>query len=243
MDIGKSFSFQFEDKDWFIKLGLGALIAVVPILNFAWTGYMVEIMRNVIQRAAAPLPTWDDFAKKFVDGLILFAAGLIYAAPMLLLLCLPLGIIGFSSLLAEEGDLRDVAEVVAGAGGVLFLCLLCLIIVYSLALSVVYPAILVLFAREGTFAACFKFRAALDLIKRNSASFLTAWGLSLVVSLGVGFVVGLLNGMFSWIPCVGWLAGLALGLGSTVYISSFYAHLFGQFAIEGGEPAPPAAAA
>jgi len=36
MDVGKSFSFQFEDKEWLNQLGLGAIIALAPILNFAW---------------------------------------------------------------------------------------------------------------------------------------------------------------------------------------------------------------
>jgi len=48
MNIGKSFSFMFEDKQWVSKLGLGALITFIPILNFAWTGYMVGVIRNVM---------------------------------------------------------------------------------------------------------------------------------------------------------------------------------------------------
>ena len=47
MDIGKVFSYQFEDRQWITKLGLGALISLVPILNVAITGYMVGIIRNV----------------------------------------------------------------------------------------------------------------------------------------------------------------------------------------------------
>ena len=83
MDIGKSFSYQFEDKQWISKLGLGAVISLVPILNFAMSGYIVDILRNVENNVAKPLPNWDDLSKKFSDGLILFAAGLIYAAPLL----------------------------------------------------------------------------------------------------------------------------------------------------------------
>ena len=69
MDIGKSFSFAFEDKQWLSKLGLGAVIAMVPILNFAWSGYMVEIIRNVMKNVQEPLPNWDDIGKKFSEGL------------------------------------------------------------------------------------------------------------------------------------------------------------------------------
>ena len=73
MDAEKSFTFPFEDTEWVSKLGLGALISMVPILNFAWSGYLVDIIRNVMNNDAEPLPTWDDLGKKFNDGLILFA--------------------------------------------------------------------------------------------------------------------------------------------------------------------------
>jgi hypothetical protein len=229
VNIERSFSFQFEDKEWISKLGLGAIITIVPILNFAWTGYMVGIIRNVMAHAAEPLPTWDDLGKKFTDGLILFAAGLVYALPLIIVFCIPTGILAASGLLSGNQDLQDIGAVIGGIGGVLFFGLLCLFLVYGLVLSVVYPAILVMFAREGTFASCFKFRHVFELISRNTGPFLTAWGMSLLAGLGVGLIVGFAGGLVGWIPCIGWAAGLVLGLGSTVYISSIHAHLVGQF--------------
>ncbi|MGB7095956.1 MAG: hypothetical protein WBD62_15035, partial [Anaerolineales bacterium] len=61
MDIGKSFSYPFEDDEWLTKLFLGAIVSAVPILNFAWTGYTVDIMRNVIDGVSMPMPAWSDF--------------------------------------------------------------------------------------------------------------------------------------------------------------------------------------
>jgi hypothetical protein len=58
MDIGKAFSFPFEDDDWLTKLFLGAVVSIVPILNFAWGGYTVDILRNVIDGVPRPLPAW-----------------------------------------------------------------------------------------------------------------------------------------------------------------------------------------
>ncbi|SRR6266498_4999441 len=229
MNIEKSFRFPFEDKQWLSKLGLGALITIVPILNFAWSGYLVDIIRNVMNNATDPLPSWDDLGKKLSEGLILFAAGLVYASPILILMGLPLSMLAFSGLFSGNRNMEDIARVITGAGGVLFSGLLCVFVLYALALSVIYPAILVLFSREGTFASCFKLREAFDLISRNAAPFFTAWGLSLLGGLGVGLAVGILNILVGWIPCIGWIASLALSLGSGVYIASVYAHLFGQF--------------
>jgi hypothetical protein len=229
MDIGKSFSYPFEDKQWISKLGLGAVIALVPILNFAWSGYMVGIIRNVMNSEPEPLPTWDDIGKKFNDGLILFLAGLVYALPMLIVICLPLSIMVIPAILSGNGDMQDIANTIAGATSILFLCLLCVFLVYALFLSVIYPAILVIFTREGTFASCFKFREVFDLIGKNTSSFFTAWGLSLIAGLVVGLVVGVVNAFIGWIPCLGWIISLVLSLGSGVYITGVYAHLFGQF--------------
>ena len=229
MNIEKSFTFPFEDKQWTSKLGLGAVITIVPILNFAWSGYMVDIIRNVMNDIAEPLPTWDDLGRNFMEGLILFAASLIYALPILLLLCLPLTVMGFSGVLAGDSSMEEIAQSIAAAGGALFFCLLCVFFLYSLVLSVIYPVVLIMFARERTFASCFKVGAAFNLISRNAGPFFIAWGLSLATSLGVGLVMGTITTILNFSPCLGQILGLAVSLMGAVYIAVVSAHLFGQF--------------
>jgi hypothetical protein len=229
MNAEKSFSFAFEDKDWVSKLGLGALISIVPILNFAWSGYLVGIIRNMMQQKVEPLPNWDDLGRKFSDGLILFAAGLVYALPILIPLMLPFGVAVFSGLSSGIRNMQDIGQTLGEAGGALFFCLLCVLIIYGLVLSMIYPAILVLFAREGTFASCFRLREAFNMISKNAAPFFTAWGLSLVASIGVGLLVGFVNLVVGWVPCIGWIVGMVLTLAAGVYSTAVYAHLFGQF--------------
>jgi hypothetical protein len=70
---------------------------------------------------------------------------------------------------------------------------------------------------------------AVALIAKNAAAFFTAWGLSLAASLGVGLIVGFVNLVVGWVPCIGWIVGLLLSLGSGMYTTVVYAHLFGQF--------------
>jgi len=229
MNIGKSFSFPFEDKEWISKLGLGAVITLVPILNFAWTGYLVQLIRNVMDGQQEPLPTWDDIGKKLTEGLILALASLVYALPMIIVFCLPMSIMIVPAMMSGNGDMQDIANAIAGVGSALFLCLLCVFLIYALVLSVVYPAILIVFSREGVFASCFKFREIFDLIGKNTGPFLTAWGMSVVVGLGVGLVVGFVSAIFGWIPCIGWAITAVLSLGSGVYVTVVYGHLFGQF--------------
>ena len=127
--------------------------------------------------------------------------------------------------------MQDIARTIANAGGFLLAGLSCVFFFYAVALSVLYPAILVMFARAGTFASCFRLREAFDLISKNAGPFFTAWGLSLVGGLGVGLITGIFNLVVGWIPCIGWIASLVISFASGIYIAAVYAHLFGQFAV------------
>jgi hypothetical protein len=119
MNIGKSFSFVFDDKQWISKLGLGALITFIPILNFAWTGYMVGIIRNVMNNAQEPLPAWDDFGKKLTDGLLLAVASIVYSLPIIIVFCLPMSFMIVPAILAGNTDMQELANAVAGLGSAL----------------------------------------------------------------------------------------------------------------------------
>ena len=239
MNIGKSFSFVFEDRQWISKLGIGALITFIPILNFAWTGYIIGIIRNVMNGSPEPLPNWDDIGKKLVDGLMLTLASLVYALPIIIVFCLPLSFMIVPAILAGNTDMEGLAQAVAGLGSALFVCLMCVFVVYTLFLSVIYPAILVLFAREGTIASCFKFREVIGMIRNNSSAFLTAWGTNIALSLGISIIVGIGQTILNIIPCIGQIAALILTIGVVVYSTSVYAHLFGQFGYTAAGQAAP----
>ena len=229
MNIGKSFSFVFDDRQWISKLGLGALITFIPILNFAWTGYMVGIIRNVMNNSPEPLPTWDDLGKKLTDGLLLAVASLVYSLPLIIVFCLPMSFMIVPAILSGNTDMQGLVEAVAGLGTALFFCLLCVFVVYALALSVIFPAILVIFAREGTLASCFKFRDVFQLIRNNSSPFLTAWAVSVGASIGVSLVVSAAQFVLNFIPCIGTVVAFILTVGIVVYTTAIYGHLFGQF--------------
>ena len=193
MNLGKAFSYPFEDKLWASKLGIGMAVSIVPILNFAWIGYMIEIIRRVIRGDAEVIPGWDEFGKKFMDGLILFLAGLVYSLPVLILAVIPILLIVPASV-TTNGNMQDVGNALMTAGGFVILCLSCLIILYALALSIVYPAICVEYARKGTFAACFQFKIIFAEIGKNAGAFFTAWG----VYLGTTIASGIIGGIVGW---------------------------------------------
>ncbi len=228
MDFQKSFSYPFEDKDWLRKSLIGAVVAAVPIVNFAWGGYMIDLLKNIMRGDPMPLPEWGDFGDKFTRGLFVFIASMAYAIPALVLACIPLALFVIPAS-SQGGDLQDtMLGVLTGVGG-LFACLIAL---YSLLLSFIFPAIYIHYARIGTFGSFFEFGNIFKIVRADLGKYLTAWVLSIVAGFVVGLVIGLVGMVLGFIPCIGWVAAWVLGALAGVYIFFVYAHLFGQYAIE-----------
>jgi len=70
---------------------------LVPILNFAATGYSLKVARRGINNEPRPLPEWDDIGGKLVKGLLILVIGFVYMLPVFLLACIKPGL--FSSRL------------------------------------------------------------------------------------------------------------------------------------------------
>ena len=86
MDIGKAFSYVFEDEQWISKVLLGGVILLIPIVGWiAVSGYMVKVAQNVAQGNPRPLPQWGEFGDHFMRGLYAFVIGLVYLIPVFVL--------------------------------------------------------------------------------------------------------------------------------------------------------------
>src|SRR5512139_1860929 len=227
MDVGKSVGYVFEDQKWTNKLLIGMLVSIVPIVNFALFGWVIDIMRNVSQRQPNPLPEWSDFGEKFVKGAILFVVGLIYSLPALLLTC-PLVFVPFT-----RGDLgSDGQQALASMFVGTTLLLTCVISIYGLLISFLMPAVFLNFARKGTFAACFEFGEIWRIMSRNLSDYIVAWLIIIVVGIAASFVIGIVGGVLAFIPCCGWILAWILFGVTTVWILAVFGHLFGQIGAE-----------
>jgi len=220
MDVGKAFTYWYKDPKWTMKLLLGALISIVPILNFAWAGYTNEIIRRVTRDDSDPLPTWDDLGKFFMQGLILVIAGLIYALPIVLLSLIYIPII----MSAEGIDSDSAAAVLSGSG----LILTCCLTLYGVLLSFFLPAMQVNYSRKETFGSCFAIGEITKLVTANFGNYFIAWLAYLVFSIVVSVVVTLVVTVLLVIPCVGWIIGILISALSAPIIGVVYGHLFGQ---------------
>ncbi len=225
MQIGKAFTYTFEDAKWFSKLLIGALISIVPFLNIAWGGYTCEIIRRVSRQDPEPLAGWDDLGTKFMQGLILVIAGIIYSLPIIILslFMIPL----FAGAAATEGDMQTM---LATAGTGIGILLGCLISLYVLALTVFMPAVQINYARKVTFGSCFEIGAIIRLATSNLGNYFLAWLAYLVFAMLAGLVGGGIATILGLIPCIGWILAVLITAVITPLVGVVYAHLFGQVA-------------
>ena len=92
MDIGRSFTYMFEDQDWIKKILIGGVVSLVPVVNFAALGYFIEALKNTVEGRELPLPEWDDFGGKFMKGLMAGIASFLYMLPIMIVVGIVFGL-------------------------------------------------------------------------------------------------------------------------------------------------------
>jgi hypothetical protein len=186
MDIGKSFTFMFDDKDWLKKLAIGGLlllVSVIPPLGVFTAvvvmGYSLRVLKNVATGNTPTLPEWNDWGGDWVKGAAATVAALIYSLPAIV----GSGVMGIVSAAVSDsgaGDLQGLALVcVMGCA--------CLSVLWSIAVAVLYPAAQLQYVLEGRFGAFFNLRAIWGFIRANLGNYIMALLLTIVAGLISGF--------------------------------------------------------
>ncbi|MFZ6029322.1 MAG: DUF4013 domain-containing protein [Chloroflexota bacterium] len=206
-DFGESFTFMFKDPNWITKFLIGALISLVPILNLAWSGYGVGIIRNMARGDETPLPEWDNIGEKFKDGLMVAIASLVYTLPLWLIACVMMVPL---TTMQDPGSAEGAILAISTIGG-------CCITIYALIFSFFMPAMLVHYARENTFGSLFQAGKIIKLATTNIGQYLMAWIATLVALLVFSIVSPVLT-----MVCV---FPLYLGI---VWLASVMHHAYGQ---------------
>jgi hypothetical protein len=216
MDIGKSFTFVFEDKDWVVKILIAAgiflaglvvgglffwIILIPTILAFALPGgYALQITRRVIAGRADLLPEWDNWGELFMEGVKLLVIMFVYYLPQIVISVI-LGPIA--------GALGDQAQ---GLSVLLSLCLSCFNLLW--------------FVVNGELKAAFRFGEIVAFVRDH-------------------FTTYLITAVMSWVAgIIGILGTVVCGVGALVtlpYAWMVTGHLYGQAYLEAkGQMAAPA---
>jgi len=196
MNFGRAFSYITEDQQWLQKVGLAALIMIIPILGpITVIGWALEITRRIIKgEPETPLPDWNNFGDYVVKGLQVFVIGFVYALPVILISICQQSFAVLPSLMKDNAQAIQTITTVVGIVG---LCFGCFTFLYELVLAFVLPAALGNFAATGQLSAGFRFSEVFGLLRAAPGPyFMTFLGYilaSIIASLGlIACIIGVL---------------------------------------------------
>lgn len=193
MDIGKAFSFVFDDENWIVKLLIGGLIAIIPIVNFAAFGYMVQVVKNVRDGYEPVMPEWSEFGEYFVDGFKVFVGLLAYSIPLILLGCVFGVAIAAAGEMVNSGDVEDVMAILS-------ICFNCVIFVFALIPAIFFPAILVSYAETGEIGPMLRIGDLWSFIQQDIGSYVIVLLLAFVATSFIaplGLILCLIGVLFT----------------------------------------------
>lgn len=165
----KAFSFMFEDKNWVVKIFLGAIFNLLSLVLVGIPfilGYVLELARNSSEGKEIPLPEWDKLGDKFTRGLIYLIILVIYSIPGMILSFIP--------------------------------CVkYCLGPLYFLALMFALPYITLKYAKTGSFEEAFRFNDMFEFVKQNLNNLIMVVLLTIALEIIASFgVLALVVGVF-----------------------------------------------
>lgn len=175
MDVGKSFSYVFEDERWLTKVLIGGLftLASVVLVGIPFVmGYFVETVRNIMDGKEKPLPEWVDLGEKFKEGLILTVIFLVWAIPIWILTCFQAVV---SAIVGNSSSAGAVVAVISCFTSALS-------ILWGIVIALFEPAIVTRFALNPQFSSGFAFNELWRFTVDNIGNVIIAVLLSIVAS-------------------------------------------------------------
>lgn len=210
MNLGKSFTFMFEDEDWVGKILIGGLFALLSLVFVGvpfLVGYGLELVRRVAAGREDVLPAWDDLGDKFVQGLVLLVIMFVFMLPAILLS----GCSGIALRAMADSVRSDVGTTMFVLGSALVGLVAS---VYGFVIGLLTPAIVIRYAMTRDFGATFNVGELWRVANANLGNY--------IVILLVTWVAGMIAG-FGVIACI---IGVFLTMFWSMLVSG---HLYGQY--------------
>lgn len=177
MDIARAFSFVFDDEEWIKKVLIGAVLALTGIGMIPIIGYGMEVARRVVNGHPQPLPEWDEWGTKIMEGFMTAVVGFIWTLPITIISsCVWVILVPILSL-DESGNIAGVVT------ALLSVCVGFIILLYVLVLMLVLPAALTHYAVTGEFGAAFRFGEIVAMVRENLGAYLMVLLVSILASI------------------------------------------------------------
>ncbi len=207
-DLGKAFSFMFDDPQWVMKVLIAAffmLLSIVGVGVFVLLGYFVELTQRVMRREQFPLPEWKDVGVKFVLGFKYFVVLFLYALPVMLLV-IPLVVLTALTALSHSSQTMNALL------GVYTFAFVLLLVPYILFYTLLTPIITYRFALRERISDGLDVGAIVGDFWRNWQNTLVvaliAVGLESFAGIGIlAFLIGIFFTLFYAYVVAGYLYG------------------------------------
>ena len=186
------------------KLVLGIVISIIPIVNFMFSGYLLNVAKSAMKKDM-DLPKWENWGTLFVEGLLAFVIGIIYMLPVVVILGGLLLVGGLSVPGLITGGMLGMAGVMAGLG-----IYLVVLVIVGLVLGFLSTVALLTYAETRDFSSAFAFR---DIIKKAfTGTYIVGFIITMVIVGVIAFIIGLIPfiGQFLSTFIVGTIAYTAL---------------------------------
>ncbi len=216
MNFKLAFSYVFKDEDWFKKIAIPAVCALIPVVGqFVLVGWAMKAAKNVIdgneEYALPQLEFGADLKLGFMSFLITF----IYTLPFLILGGIAAGGVLFGTD-SNQQVLQIILWIVGGCAGLIGL----LIGLLSIFLSMIGVAN---YIAKGEFGAAFRFKELFGMFKRAFVPWLLVL-LTQILAMGI----------------IAPLGAIACGIGALLtaaYGNAVFYHMLGQAYNKSAEPA------
>jgi hypothetical protein len=193
----------FEDRDWLNKLVITAIVTLVSavltvlLVGLAgWAvllGYLIDIIRNVRAGSPTPLPQWGDFGRYLSNGAPVLIAFIVYSIPTALLGCC-----SWFLLTSSGGTSLVGGSVALGVG----CCVFPMLLVYNILTQPMLALGMGRYADDPRTEVFFDFNGLFESLRTNTDVVLQ-WLIAVVIADLIFLILAV-------IPCIGWVAGLAL---------------------------------
>ena len=190
LDIGKAFTYVFEDQKWLTKVLIGGgliLGGIVTLIGWIFTGpvvlgYGVQVLRNVIAGNPQPLPEWDNWGERWTDGFKAWVVTLILAIPIIIVnvvIQVPATILNAAS---DTGT--------SGAGTALSLLGSCINFFLGLGIALITPIAMGRYATTNSIGNAVQLGEVFATLRQNIGMYviialLSSFAIGLIASLGL----------------------------------------------------------
>ena len=187
-DLNYLLTFPIKDTNARKQFLIGALVYllafIIPILPIlVITGYMVQIVRQVMRNEQPHMEPWGNWQEMFIDGAKLFAVRMVYMLPFFILFIpFTIGMFAFP-FLAASGD--KTLEQIAYLFPLLSIGVLALLMPVSLIIGLLVPVAEIHSVANSEISAGFQVRAWWAILRANFGGFLLALAISFAVSFAL----------------------------------------------------------